>query len=383
MRKIYKIFLTAIFLLIFLILLPLPKNNNQIYDIQGDIQIKKIPPLEERILSQMTIEEKIGQLFIFGFNGTTLNPDIQNMIETKYIGGVLIMGSNIEDKKQVKKLNKDLQSISKLPLFIAIDQEGGSVLRIKEDNDTNIFQRKIQSKEQAYEISTKRSALLKDLGINMNMAPVAEYITSEQSFVYDRTFSGDKQDVAQKVYSALKGYYDSKMISVLKHFPGHDSSSQDSHDNLPNVNISQQEWEEYIYTFKYSIDRQMVDALMIGHIKIPDIDEKPAVLSKIIIDEKLRKEIKYDGVVITDDMQMNPIIKYGNLCNTAKEALLAGNDILLYTIYYLRPNLQTDIYNCILSAVSSGEIEEESINQKVLRILRLKIKYGLIDETTL
>ena len=376
------ILLFPIFLLI-LILLVYLKTKPRIYNIEGDIKLIKTAPLEERILSQMTIEEKIGQLFIFGFNGTTLDPEIQNMIENRYIGGVLIMESNIEDKKQVKKLNKDLQSISQLPLFIAIDQEGGSVLRIKEDNDTNISQRKIQSKEQAYEISTERSALLKDLGINMNMAPVAEYITSEQSFIYDRAFSGDKQDVAQKVYSALKGYNDSEMISVLKHFPGHDNSSQDSHNDFPNVNISQQEWDEYIYPFKYSIDRQMVDALMIGHIKFPNIDEKPAVLSKIIIEEKLRKEIKYDGVVMTDDMKMNPIIKYGDLCNTAKESLLAGNDILLYTTYYLRPNLQTDTYNCILSAVLSGEIGEESINQKILRILRLKIRYGLINETTL
>ena len=382
MRKIYMILLLVIAFLILLLLVH-QKTKPQIYNIEGDIEVIKTPPLEERILSQMTIEEKIGQLFIFGFNGTTLTPEIQNMIENKYIGGVIIMGKNIENKEQIKKLNNDLQNISKLNIFIAIDQEGGSVLRIKEDNDTNISQRKIQSKEQAYEISTKRSKLLKDLGINMNMAPVAEYITNKESFMYDRTFSGDKQNVAEKVYSALKGYNDSKMISVLKHFPGHDNSSQDSHYNFPEVNISQKEWNEYIYTFKYSIDKQMVDALMIGHIKFPNIDDKPAVLSKIIINEKLRKEMNYDGVVMTDDMQMNPIIKYGDYCNTAKESLLAGNDILLYTTYYQRANLQTDIYNCILSAVSSGEIEEESINQKVLRILKLKIKYGLIDETTL
>ncbi len=383
MRKIYKIFLTAIFLLIFLILLPPQKNNKQIYDIQGDIQIKKIPPLEERLLSQMTIEEKIGQLFIFGFNGTTLNPDIQNMIENRYIGGVLLLNKNIQDTKQLKRLNSDLQSVSQLPLFIAVDQEGGSVARIQEDSKTNISQRFLQDEEQIYDVSVHRAKMLKELGINMNLAPVAEYITNNSSFMYERTFSGSRQEVAQKVYSAVKGYVDSKMISTVKHFPGHDNQSKDTHSTIAQVNISPQQWDEYIYTFKYPIDKGIVDVIMVGHIKFPKIDDKPATVSKVIIDGKLRKEIGYEGVVMTDDMQMSSIWKYAQYCNTAKEALLAGNDILLYSQYTPRATLLTDVYNCILNAITSGEIAEDVIDQKVLRILKLKIKYGLIDEAIL
>jgi len=383
MRKIYKIFLTAIFLLILLILLPPPKNNNLIYDIQGDIQIKKTPPLEERILSQMTVEEKIGQLLLFGFSGTSLNADIQNLIETKYIGGVLLLGKNIQNMQQLKKLNNDLQSISQLPLFIAVDQEGGSVARIQESSKTNISQRYLQGEKQICDISVQRAKMLKELGINMNLAPVAEYITNNSSFMYERTFSGSRQEVAQKVYSAVKGYVDSKMISTVKHFPGHDNQSKDTHSTIAQVNISPQQWDEYIYTFKYPIDKGIVDVIMVGHIKFPKIDDKPATVSKVIIDGKLRKEIGYEGVVITDDMQMSSIWKYAQYCNTAKEALLAGNDILLYSQYTPRATLLTDIYNCILNAITSGEIAEDVINQKVLRILKLKIKYGLIDEAIL
>jgi len=383
MRKIYKIFLTAIFLLIFLILLPPQKNNNIIYDIQGDIQIKKIPPLEERILSQMTIEEKIGQLFIFGFNGTTLNPDIQNMIENRYIGGVLLLNKNIQDTKQLKRLNSDLQSISQLPLFIAVDQEGGSVARIQEDSKTNISQRFLQDEGQIYDISVQRAKMLKELGINMNLAPVAEYITNNSSFMYKRTFSGSKQEIAQKVYSAVKGYSDSKMINTIKHFPGHNDQSPNTHYDIAQININNDQWDEYIYTFKYPVDKGIVDVIMVGHIKFPMIDDKPATVSKVIINEKLRKEMGYSGVVITDDMQMDSIWEYGKYCNTAKEALLAGNDILLYSQYTQRATLLIDIYNCILNAVTSGQIDENIIDQKVLRILKLKIKYGLIDETTL
>ena len=373
----------AVFLLIFLILLPPQKNNKQIYDIQGDIQIKKIPPLEERLLSQMTIEEKIGQLFIFGFNGTTLNPDIQNMIENRYIGGVLLLNKNIQDTKQLKRLNSDLQSVSQLPLFIAVDQEGGSVARIQEDSKTNISQRFLQDEEQIYDVSVHRAKMLKELGINMNLAPVAEYITNNSSFMYERTFSGSRQEVAQKVYSAVKGYVDSKMISTVKHFPGHDNQSKDTHSTIAQVNISPQQWDEYIYTFKYPIDKGIVDVIMVGHIKFPKIDDKPATVSKVIIDGKLRKEIGYEGVVMTDDMQMSSIWKYAQYCNTAKEALLAGNDILLYSQYTPRATLLTDVYNCILNAITSGEIAEDVIDQKVLRILKLKIKYGLIDEAIL
>lgn len=383
MRKIYKIFLTAIFLLVFLILLPPQKDNNLIYDIQGDIQIKKIPPLEERILSQMTIEEKIGQLFLFGFSGTSLNADIQNLIETKYIGGVLLLSKNIQDTQQLKRLNSDLQSISQLPLLIAVDQEGGSVVRIQEDSKTNISQRFLQDEEQIYDISVQRAKMLKELGINMNLAPVAEDITNDSSFMYERTFSGSKQEVAQKVYSAVKGYSDSKMISTIKHFPGHNDLSPNTHFNIAQININNEQWDEYIYTFKYSIDKGIVDVIMMGHIKFPMIDDKPATVSKIIINEKLRKEMGYSGVVITDDMQMNSIWEYGEYCNTAKEALLAGNDILLYSQYTPKATLLTDVYNCILNSVTSGEIAEDEIDQKVLRILKLKIKYKLIDETTL
>ena len=383
MRKIYKIFLTAIFLLILLILLPPQKNNNLIYDIQGDIQIKKTPPLEERILSQMTVEEKIGQLLLFGFSGTSLNTDIQNLIEMKYIGGVLLLGKNIQNMQQLKKLNNDLQSISQLPLFIAVDQEGGSVARIQESSKTNISQRYLQGEKQICDISVQRAKMLKELGINMNLAPVAEYITNNSSFMYERTFSGSRQEVAQKVYSAVKGYVDSKMISTVKHFPGHDNQSKDTHSTIAQVNISPQQWDEYIYTFKYPIDKGIVDVIMVGHIKFPKIDDKPATVSKVIIDEKLRKEIGYEGVVITDDMQMSSIWKYAQYCNTAKEALLAGNDILLYSQYTPRATLLTDVYNCILNAITSGEIAENVIDQKVLRILKLKIKYGLIDEAIL
>ena len=191
------------------------------------------------------------------------------------------------------------------------------------------------------------------------------------------------EEVSKKAYNAIKGYSDSDMISVAKHYPGHSNLSPDSHFSLPRVNISLEQWDEYISPFSYLINKDVVDVIMVGHILYPNIDSKPSTISNIIINQKLRKDLNFQGVVITDDMLMDAIEKQGGYCDIAKEALKAGNDILLYSMYSPKPNLQREIYDCIFNAVNSEEIALEDINQKVLRILRLKIKYGLIDKSIL
>ncbi len=191
------------------------------------------------------------------------------------------------------------------------------------------------------------------------------------------------EEVSKKAYNAIKGYSDSDMISVAKHYPGHSNLSPDSHFSLPRVNISLEQWDEYISPFSYLINKDVVDVIMVGHILYPNIDSKPSTISNIIINQKLRKDLNFQGVVITDDMQMDAIEKQGEYCYIAIEALKAGNDILLYSMYSPKPNLQREMYDCIFNAVNSEEIALEDINQKVLRILRLKIKYGLIDKSIL
>ena len=381
-----KIFFKVFFCLILSITLVILSSffiRDDVYDINDNLTIIKLPPLEQRVLKQMSLEEKVGQLLLFGFNGLEMDKNTKDLINSKHIGGVLLLGKNISNASQLTNLNSQLQSQAKIPLLISIDQEGGVVSRIKWEKELLISQKNMGSEEDIYSLSVKRAKILKPLGINVNLAPVVEYITDTNSFLYPRVFSGNIQEISRKAYSAIKGYSDSNMISVAKHYPGHSNLSNDSHFSLPKVYVSKENWDEYVFPFKYLIEQGMVDVIMVGHILYPNIDSKVSTISEVIVNEKLRKELNYNGVIITDDMQMDAIEKQGDDCKIAKEALKAGNDILLYSMYYLKPNIEREIYDCILNSVNSGEISLEDINQKVLRVLRLKIRYGLIDKTIL
>lgn len=381
MKIFFKILLTSVFLTIIVRYFPIRKYSIT-YDIQDHITIIK-QPLEEKILSKMSIEEKVGQLFIFGFNGTTLSKDTQDLIEYQHIGGVILMGKNISNPSQLTSLNTDLQSVSKIPLLISIDQEGGSVSRIRWENILTTSPKSMGGEKNIYDISVQRSLLLKEYGINVNFSPVVEYITNNNSFLYPRVFTGTKEEVARKSYYAMKGYSDSGIIPVAKHYPGHNDSSVDSHYNLPRVNISPYQWDEYVSVFKYLIEKDVVDVIMVGHLLFPNIDSKPSTISEVLLNGKLREDMGYEGVVITDDMQMGAIEKQGTVCILALQSLKAGNDMLLYTFYSPKPNLQTEVYNCILDAVKSNQLEDGFVERKVLRILRLKIKYNIVDESIL
>ena len=382
MKIFFKVFFCLI-LSITLVILSSSFIKDEVYDINNDLTVIKLPPLEQRVLKQMSLEEKVGQLLLFGFNGLEMGKNTKDLINNKHIGGVLLLAKNISNASQLTNLNSQLQSQARIPLLISIDQEGGVVSRIKWEKELLISQKNMGGEEDIYSLSVKRAKILKPLGINVNLAPVVEYITDTNSFLYPRVFSGNIQEISRKAYSAIKGYKDSNMISVAKHYPGHSNLSTDSHFSLPKVYVSKENWDEYVFPFKYLIEQGMVDVIMVGHILYPNIDSKVSTISEVIVNEKLRKELNYEGVVITDDMQMDAIEKQGDDCKIAKEALKAGNDILLYSMYYLKPNIEREIYDCILNSVNSGEISLEDIDQKVLRVLRLKIKYGLIDKTIL
>jgi len=188
------------------------------------------------------------------------------------------------------------------------------------------------------------------------------------------------EEISLKSKSAIEGYTESKIACVAKHYPGHSNSSVDSHFGLPKVYISQNEFNDYIYPFKYLIEQNSVDMIMVGHILYPNIDSNPSTVSTILLTQKLRDELKYDGVLITDDMEMDSIEGVGEYCEVAKDALIAGNDILLYSGLI---NVQKEVYECILSAVQNKELEIDMIDEKVERILRLKAKFNIVNYTTL
>lgn len=329
------------------------------------IQLKN----SETLLSQMTLEEKVGQMFLMGFWGTEPDYYITKMIKERNIGGVILFKYNVKDKEQLIQLSESLQLLSeKVPLLISIDQEGGVVSRLGTDIVSEIIaQSEIKTERDAYTISKKRAKELKELGITMNFSPVLDNIQKEESFLYDRVFRTDITSLGNKMIS---GYTDGGIIAVPKHFPGHPDSITDSHEALPEVNISEAQFDEYASQFKEIVSNTDTQAIMVGHILFKQIDTKnPSSLSSKIITEILRGKYGFNGVVITDDMQMGALTESFSIAQAAVKAVTAGNDLLIYSG---EPEQQAQAYNAILEEVKSGEISEQRINESVLRILTLK-----------
>lgn len=384
-----------ILLFVFVLLLVLPfvliiQNRDKIQqyppkqlkeDVSEEIEPEVIPeppkPYEEILLSQMTTEEKVGQLFIFGIEGlTNLTPENkQFLIDTK-VGGIILMSKNISSESQLITLINEIQSTNSIPLFISLDQEGGVVSRIRWDNILLRSQQSISSPEEAYLIAKSKGELLKKYGVNMNLAPVVEYSSNTNSFIYKRVFSGNIEQVIQKSISTISGYNDTGIISVIKHFPGHANTTIDPHYKLPSLNISNEQWNEHIESFSRIIKEKEIDALMVSHTLFPNIDSNPATISFEIVNNRLKQGLNYNGLIISDDIEMDALDGLGSSTEVALKALQAGCDILMYGKFSPDNRYsQKAVYDYILSKVKT---EELNIDEKVLKILKIKIKYNLI-----
>ena len=385
-----KILLFVFFLLLFTPLILIAKNkitllNNKKTeeipntDVETQIITKPVPlPYEKVLLSQMTNEQKVGQIFIWGVEGTSnLTPENREFIQKHKPGGVLLMQRNISDENQLRLLIQDIQSTNSIPLFISIDQEGGVVSRLKWNEILVYPQKSIKTPQNAFEISKQRGILLKGYGINMNLAPVIEYSDSSKSFVYKRTFSGNINEVIEKSIASLSGYRESGIFPVAKHYPGHGNSIIDPHYNLPVIDIANDQWEEHSKVFNIVIRDTNLDALMVGHILFPKIDSSPATISNIIIQDRLKSLGNFTGLILSDDMEMNALDGLRSPTELAEATLRAGCDILIYSKYSPDNRYhQLVVYEHILNLVNQNLI---NIDEKVLKILQLKIKYGVIN----
>ena len=335
----------------------------------------------------MTIEEKVGQLFVVRpekLGGSALQCDSgdKNGISKYHVGGVCMFGQNIQSPSQIKSFINGLQSAGEIPLFIAVDEEGGRVARIA--NCAGFAVKKFASMlsvgntgdtSQAYNVGETIGEYLKTYGFNVDLAPVADVNTNPQNVVIgDRAFGSDPTKVAQMVASAVKGFHSKGMICCLKHFPGHGDTTEDTHKQSVTVYKT---WEKLkgceMLPFAGGINAG-ADMVMTAHINVPNVtsDGLPASLSYELVTGKLRGEMGFDGVVITDSLEMEALRKQYGDAKSSVLAVKAGADILL---------MPEDIgvaYNAVLSAVKSGEITQERLDESVRRILNLKRKYGII-----
>ncbi|WP_419785145.1 glycoside hydrolase family 3 protein [Pseudodesulfovibrio sp.] len=337
------------------------------------------------------LDVMIGQMIMAGFRGYTVdeNSPIMRDIRERHLGGVVLFdrdmtlpegeGRNIKDPAQVAKLTAMLQKASYIPLLIGVDQEGGKVQRLKKKygftETPSAAELGKSSAKAVYEAGQAVGETLALAGFNLDFAPLADVNVNPDCPVIgklDRSFSADPEQVAKCDEMFLEGLASRDVIGCLKHFPGHGSAGDDSHQGLTDVTSTWSEKE--LIPYKRLIGKDPVKMIMTAHIFNANLDsEYPATLSKAVITDLLRKKLCFDGVVITDDLNMRAITEFYGLDEAVRRAIDAGADILLFgnNISY-DPEIVQNVVEIIRNLVERGTITEERIRQSYDRIIRLK-----------
>lgn len=354
-----------------------------------------LPELAEDLLASLTLEEKIGQLFMPVFSGsdattvTTLEGRANEVvfgfetpaeIVSKYkLGGVIYLGDNIRSADQVGSFSAGLQKAARdetgIGLLVAVDQEGGRVSRLTDGvtvfPPAALLSGDVDAVREAGYLTGRQVSVQ---GINVVLAPVADIAAANsEGVIGNRSYGEDPELVADMVTAAIDGLQGSGVAAAVKHWPGHGATEVDSHIQLPVLDISRSAWERRErLPFEAAVD-EGVSIVLVGHLAWPafDPDGEPATVSPALIDQLLRDELGFDGVVMTDALNMGAVstIDRGDL---VVQAVAAGADILL-----VPPDLPA-AYEAMLAAVQNGDLPESRIDEAVLRVLRLKQQLGLL-----
>lgn len=325
----------------------------------------------------LTLNEKVGQLMMVGFHGTTAPSHILEWLSTGRIGGVYLFSRNIESPEQVKKLIDECHAAAKFPILVGIDQEGGIVARLREGFTESPGAMALSASgdmQLAEDIAYMMGQELFAMGINWNFAPVADITHNiDNPSVGTRSAGTDKHQVANVVQAQVRGFQRAGVAATVKHFPGLGNTATDTHDELARITGSiDYLYEQDLIPFRAAID-EGVACVMTTHVLFEELDnEHPTTLSPIVLNRLLRDEIGYDGAVCTDCMEMKAITdKYGS-DESAILSVLAGVDLVLVSHTKAR---QEQAYEAVLDAVQSGRITEKRLNQSVARIQALKQQY--------
>ncbi|KAI4453455.1 cytosol non-specific dipeptidase [Holotrichia oblita] len=340
----------------------------------------------QKMLDEMTLEEKIGQMFMVAYrsyNGKNiieLNDYVTESIEKYRPGGIILFSENIKDYEQVKTYIEELQEISGIPLIIGVDEEGGSVSRLKGIINTLPAASKIgkeNNPENTYLLAMELGVLMAELGFNLNFAPVCDIDEQLNTVVGNRAFGTTADIVSVQSAEIIKGLQDSGIGAVAKHFPGHGGTKEDSHikSAVTQKNLSDLNSFDFI-PFKNAV-KTGVSAIMVGHISIPEVtgNDMPAIFSEVLIKDVLRREMGFDGLVITDAMEMGAVSSNFSDAEAVVMAVKAGVDIIL-----MPKDLQA-AYLTLNNAVLSGEVDMETIDLSVLRILKFNSRKARKDLT--
>lgn len=333
----------------------------------------------DKLVANMSDADKVGQLMMIGIHGKSLNDDAKFMLNEYRVGGIILFDRNMESKDQVKTLITDINKAGKsaglTPLFLGIDQEGGAVARM-DDKLIKVPPAEEVGKEpveQAAALAKEVGTELKELGFNINFAPVADL-----GLTYDRSYSTNPDEVVRYASAVGKSYDEAGLWYSYKHFPGIGKTDVDLHADTSIVPVSKEtllseDTKVFVDLIKQS--KPNTYTIMVSHAMYPQIDpDHPSSLSKAIITDWLRKDMGYNGVVVTDDMDMGALAKHYTFGDMAVQSILAGSDILLVCHEY--EHMQ-EAYNGLMKAVKDGRISKERLDESVKRILLMKMSRGL------
>ena len=340
----------------------------------------------------LTLEQKIGQLMIIGFDGTTVDAGLRRMITDYHVGGVILFARNhnIESPGQVAELTNQLQKIAiesgNPGLFIAVDQEGGRVARLTEETGFTEFPSAMAltatgNPQNAYRVATAMAAEMRAVGINVDFAPVLDVNNNPANPVIGiRSFSSDAQKVAEYGLAFARGLQKNGVLAFGKHFPGHGDTGVDSHIDLPLIPHDRTRLDQVeLVPFQAAIAGDFA-GIMTAHVTFPSIDPTPglaATLSRPVLTGLLREELGYDGLIVTDSLEMGALAANGYPPQVAAPlALAAGADLLLFNRDH---DMHRAAFANLIQAVRDGKISQEQLNSSVQRVLQVKERFRLLS----
>lgn len=341
--------------------------------------------MDSKLIFSLPIEKKIGQLFFVGITGSQFDDETRKLLDEISPGGVCLFTRNIREAEQTRKLLDEISENLPVIPFLSIDQEGGLVDRLRRVMTPMPSANSLKNVEDVKRLAEISAEVLKILGFNMNFAPVVDVIDEnrgkQSNGILSRNFGTSKEEVVHFAEKYLNDLQNGGIIGCLKHFPGLGASQVDSHEELPSVNIAESELNEIdLFPYREILKDGNVPAVMIAHAAFPhsDLQETdqngkllPSSLSFKFIYKLLRGNLGFNGLVLTDDLEMGAILKNYGIGEACKMAILAGEDMLSICA---DQNRIYEGYKAILKAVENGEITEARIDESINRIALLKEK---------
>lgn len=325
-------------------------------------------------LQSLSLDEKIGQLFLARYD----DAKVQEMLSKYNVSGFVFYEKDFKDKteEQVKNMINDAQKNAKIPLLTAVDEEGGKIIRVS--SNANLVNKPFKSSSQLYneggyslirQDTIAKSGILKNLGLNLNLAPVVDVVTNSSAYMYERSFKQDTKKTAEYAKTVIEASKNTGVSYTLKHFPGYGNNT----DTHVGASSDTRNYEDILQNdlppFQAGIESK-AEAVLVSHNTVASIDTKnPASLSKSV-HNLLRNKLNFSGIILTDDLDMGAT---SSIDNRYVEAILAGNDLIITTDYAAS-------INEVKAAINNKTISEESIDNAVLRVLAWKYYKGLITD---